>query len=163
MWPRALRVRNFSARKRKQARHVTTNRKWGVFENAAALEMSALVEALTTLEHSELHRSHASHSQLREVEAQANSLLHQRISALQNESLACQRSEIARVECLADERHQMCRAKMSLELNSAIQDSQEAQRIASDLSIKCDELRENWHSPLSIKSSSVLKPLKFGN
>ena len=114
----------------------------GVCENAAAFEMSALADALAMFERSEIHCAHASGAQKREIEVEANLLFHQRIEAFKNENLAGHRSEIARVESLAEERHMPYRANMLLELNSAIQDSHEAQRIASDLSIKRDELRE---------------------
>ena len=46
------------------------------------------------------------------------------------------------MESLAEERRLAYRAKMHSELNSASKDSQEAQRIASDLYVKCNELRE---------------------
>jgi len=114
----------------------------GAFETAATLEMSALANTLATFEQSEIHQAQTSNTQRREIEVEADALFHQRVKTLNNENLAGHRSEIARVESFAEERHLTYRAKMHSELNSALRDSQEAQRIASDLSVRYDELLE---------------------
>jgi hypothetical protein len=126
----------------------------GAFENAATLEMSALNETLATFEQSEIHRAQAPAVQLHAIEVEADALFHQRIQASNAENITGQRSEIARVESLAEQRHLAYRAEMHSELNSAIEDSREAQLIASDLSIKCHELREEVATSLSHKKSA---------
>ena len=124
--------------------------------------MSALAETLVTFEQSEIHQAQASNAQRREIEVEANSLLHQRVKALNNENLAGHRSEIARVESLAEERHLAYRATVHSELNSVIRDSQEAQWIASDLSIKNDELREEAAKATTEKEHVSQRLQSFG-
>ena len=134
----------------------------GAFENAAVLEVNALADALATFERSELHHANVSSAQRRELENEANVLFRRQVENLKSESLVGYRSEIARIESLAEERNLAFRASMHSELSSAISDSQEAQRIASGLSSAMSFVR-NCSKPISAANSSPLEQRSCGN